>query len=241
MGYLHEGHISLVRLAKQHCDLVATSIYVNPKQFAPTEDFGSYPRNLERDLEMLQREQVDIVFTPHDQEMYPQGYKTYVSIEGIDQITREGGARPGFFRGVATVVTKLFNIVQPQKVFFGQKDGIQCIVIRKLVKDLNMPIEVVIGETLREQDGLAMSSRNSYLNPQQRAIAPVLYKALSVAKTAFAKQGERSSKILLQKATEVIASEPAVKLDYLTVSSLDTGEDVAIVPPEGAMISGAIW
>ena len=194
MGYLHAGHLSLVQLSLAGNDKTAVSIYVNPTQFAPTEDLSSYPRNLAGDLALLEEAGVDLVFTPSDALMYPPGFQTTVSLSQVTQ-PLEGSSRPTHFAGVATVVAKLFNIVQPTRAYFGQKDAQQTIVLRQMVRDLNFNLEMIIGPTGREADGLAMSSRNAYLSEADRAAAPVLYQALSAAQTAVA-NGERSGNAL---------------------------------------------
>jgi len=225
--------MSLVKKAKQDCGIVTASIFVNPKQFAPHEDLARYPRNLERDLSMLEKEGTDIVFAPDNLNgMYSKNYRTYVEVEGMDNITREGVSRPGFFRGVTTVVSKLFNIVQPQKAYFGQKDGIQCIVIKRMTQDLNFPIDIVICPTVREKDGLAMSSRNSYLSPEERKVATTLYQALSSANTLF-HSPQRSFQNLLDSAKTVVSNQNAVKLDYLNICDMETGKDLAFATMKG--------
>ncbi len=221
MGYLHEGHLSLVRLARTSCNSVVASIFVNPTQFAPTEDLAAYPRNLKRDLELLEAEGVDLVLAPETtEEFYPAGYNTWIDVAGITA-RLEGASRPTHFRGVATVVAKLFNIVQPQRVFFGQKDAQQALVIRKLVNDLNFNIELVLGPTVREADGLAMSSRNAYLTPQQRIAATILRRCLDRAEWLYA-QGERNAEILRQEMATLLQAEPLALPDYISVASLDT-------------------
>jgi len=184
MGYFHEGHLSLMRRARQECDVVVVSIYVNPLQFGPREDFNRYPRDLQRDLKMAEEVGVDIVFAPKDEDMYPEGYQTFVE---VTELTRslEGFYRPGHFRGVTTVVAKLFNIVLPHKAYFGEKDFQQLRVVQRMVRDLNFPVEIVPCPTVRETDGLAMSSRNTYLNTEERRAATVLYRALKAADELF--------------------------------------------------------
>lgn len=232
MGFLHEGHLSLVRRAKAENERVAASIYVNPTQFAPTEDLNSYPRDLERDLRLLAAEGVDLVFTPSDALMYPDDFQTAVTLASVTR-PLEGASRPTHFQGVATVVAKLFNIVQPTRAYFGQKDAQQTVVIRQMVRDLNFDIDVVICPIVREADGLAMSSRNAYLNPDQREAATVLYRALQTAKSAF-DQGERDGRVLRQLMRDTIAAEPLARMDYvsvahpLTLTELDTIEKEAL-------------
>src|SRR5512136_2180449 len=185
MGYFHEGHLFLARRAKAENDISVVSIFVNPTQFGPKEDFARYPRDPERDLAMLEKEKTDLVLMPPVEEIYPAGASTWVDVENVTK-TLEGAARPGHFRGVATVCTKLFNIVQPAKAYFGQKDAQQVVVIKRTVADLNMNLEIVVVPTVREPDGLAMSSRNIYLSPEERKAATVLYKALKLAQEIFA-------------------------------------------------------
>ena len=222
MGALHEGHLSLVRAAKAKCDAVATSIFVNPLQFGPTEDLAKYPRTFDHDVQLLEKECVDILFAPTPAEMYTPGAVTYVTVEGLsDKLC--GKSRPGHFRGVATVVAKLFHIVEPDLAFFGQKDAAQCTVIRRMVRDLNLPIEISVCPIVREPDGLAMSSRNVYLSPQDRKSATVLNRSLTEVKQRF-DQGERNPTALIKAAKKVLAQEPTVRLDYFEIvdpSTLD--------------------
>ncbi|MDD4239671.1 MAG: pantoate--beta-alanine ligase [Desulfotomaculaceae bacterium] len=213
MGYLHEGHLELMRRAKDQCDIVIASIFVNPTQFGPNEDFGRYPRELERDAEMAGSVGVTAIFNPPVEEMYPPGYCTYVDVERITEKLC-GVSRPGHFRGVATVVTKLFNIVQPDYAFFGQKDAQQALVIKRMTRDLNLDLEVVIVPTVREHDGLAMSSRNLYLEPDQRRAALVLSRGLERAKQAL-KEGERNAAEIRQLVINMIQDEPLAAIDYV--------------------------
>ncbi len=215
MGALHEGHLSLVRAAKQSCDVVVVSIFVNPTQFGPNEDFSKYPRDLERDRELLARDRADIIFAPATEEMYPPGAATFVTVEGLDT-RNEGRMRPGHYRGVATIVTKLFQIVQPDAAFFGQKDAGQLALIRKLVRDLDIPVEIVGCPIVREADGLAMSSRNVYLSPAERKQGLVLHRALKAVEATY-RDGERSAAALTMVAQNVFAAEPGVKPDYIEV------------------------
>jgi len=220
MGALHEGHLSLVRTAKARCDVVAVSIFVNPLQFGPNEDLGKYPRTYQRDVELLEKEGVDILFSPSPEEMYPAGAVTYVTVEGLsDKLC--GKSRPGHFRGVTTVVAKLFHIVQPDCAFFGQKDAAQIAIIRRMVCDLNIPVEIVICPIVREPDGLAMSSRNAYLSPQDRKSALVLHAFLKQISSQF-DQGERDAAALIAAGKKVFSLEPAVCLDYLEIVDPDT-------------------
>lgn len=232
MGYLHEGHLELVRRAAAENDHVAVSIFVNPTQFGPNEDFNAYPRSLERDLALLSAFRRLIVFTPSVQEMYPTGFQTYVNVEVISQ-GLEGERRPGHFRGVATVVAKLFNIVQPHRAYFGQKDAQQLAVIRQMVHDLAFPVEIIGVPTVRAADGLALSSRNSYLTPQERAAAPVLYRALSTARARY-EAGERDAEALRRVMQDVLAAEPLAQVDYISVADAETLREC-----EGA-ITGAV-
>jgi len=214
MGYLHAGHLSLVRRARLECASVVVSIFVNPTQFGPHEDLDNYPRDLQRDLDLLEQEGVDLVWTPTNEVMYPQAYQTWVTVEGVSQ-PLEGAMRPGHFRGVATVVAKLFTAVQPDQAFFGQKDAQQAVVIRRMGRDLNFPLEIIICPTVREPDGLAMSSRNVYLSPHERLAAAVLSRGLFQARAAF-EAGERNADHLRQLVLEILATEPLVKVQYVS-------------------------
>jgi len=224
MGALHEGHLSLVRAAKKRCDAVVVSIFVNPTQFGPTEDLAKYPRQMERDCALLEEEGVDILFAPSVEEIYGSGNITWVMVEGLSE-KLDGRSRPGHFRGVATVVAKLVNIIEPHVAFFGQKDAAQLAVIRRMVRDLNFPVEIVAGAIVREPDGLAMSSRNAYLSPEERGRALVLQRSLRRAETEF-QSGQRIAAKLTSTALEVLASEPKVAVDYLEVVNPDTLEPV---------------
>ena len=229
MGYLHEGHLSLVRRAKAENDRVAVSIFVNPTQFGPSEDLAAYPRDLQRDLKLLEPLGVDLVFHPAPEVMYPPDFQAYVTVEEVTK-TLEGAARPGHFRGVATVVTKLFNVVQADRAYFGQKDAQQVVVIKRMVVDLAMPIQIVVCPTVREPDGLAMSSRNAYLDPAQRGAATVLFRALSAAK-ARCDAGERNAEAIRGAMRATLEQEPLAKTEYvsaaapLTLRELDRVED----------------
>ena len=238
MGYLHEGHLSLVRRARLECGLVAVSIFVNPTQFGPTEDLSKYPRDLDRDLHLLEEAGADLVWTPTPEIMYPSGFQTWVEVE---EMTRplEGVMRPGHFRGVTTVVAKLFNAVQPHKAYFGQKDAQQAAVIRRMSADLNFPLEVVVCPTVREPDGLAMSSRNVYLEANQRKAATVLYRSLSAAKVAY-DQGERDAEKLRRIMKEVIESEPLVQMQYISCADYDTLQELDKVTGK-ALLSMAVF
>ncbi|WP_299288033.1 pantoate--beta-alanine ligase [Thermoflexus sp.] len=238
MGYLHEGHLSLVRRARAENDRVAVSIFVNPTQFGPHEDYARYPRDLERDLRLLEPLGVDLVFVPSVEEMYPPGFQTWVIVEEVSR-PLEGASRPGHFRGVATVVAKLFNILQPDRAYFGQKDAQQTVVIRRMVQDLNIPVEIVICPTVREPDGLAMSSRNTYLNPEERRAATVLFQALQAAKARY-EAGERDAERLREAMREVIRAEPLARIDYVSVAHPETLQELERV--EGpALLSLAVY
>ncbi|MBK7896581.1 MAG: pantoate--beta-alanine ligase [Candidatus Promineifilaceae bacterium] len=238
MGYLHAGHLSLVQLSLAGNERTAVSIYVNPTQFAPTEDLSSYPRNLEGDLAMLEKAGVDLVFTPSDALMYPPGFQTTVSLSQVTQ-PLEGSSRPSHFTGVATIVAKLFNIVQPTRAYFGQKDAQQTIVLRQMVRDLNFNVEMVIGPTSREPDGLAMSSRNALLSAENRAAAPVLYRALSAARAAY-EAGERSGELLRETMRGMITAVPQAKIDYVSAADPRTLEELDKVE-EGVLLSTAVF
>jgi len=238
MGYLHEGHLSLVRRARAECASVVVSIFVNPTQFGPNEDLDSYPRDLPRDLALLEAEGVDLVWTPTPEVMYPPGYQTWVTVDEITQVL-EGARRPGHFRGVTTVVAKLFHGVQPQKAYFGQKDAQQARVIQQMVRDLNFPIEIVVCPIVREPDGLAMSSRNVYLNPDERRAATVLYRGLSAAKAAF-EAGERDADRLRQIVADMVNAEPLAELQYVSCADPDTLQELH-GPVERALLSMAVF
>ncbi len=237
MGYLHEGHLSLVRQARADNPSVVVSIFVNPTQFGPHEDFERYPRDTQRDLALLEKERTDIVFMPSAAEMYPAGFNTWVEVSKITQ-RLEGACRPGHFRGVTTVVAKLFNIVQPARAYFGQKDAQQAIVIRRMVADLNMNLEIITLPTVREPDGLAMSSRNTYLNPEERRAAAVLYQALSTVKRLYF-QGERNAAYLRQHMTTIIHKQPQASIDYVSIANHETLEELDTVTPP-ALVSLAV-
>lgn len=238
MGYLHAGHISLAEAARRDCASVAASIFVNPTQFGPSEDLDKYPRNLERDLKMLESAGVDLVFAPSAEEMYPEGFQTWVTVEGVTR-RLEGEIRPGHFRGVATVVLKLFNAVQPDRAYFGQKDAQQAAVIRRMVKDLNLPVEIRVCPIVREPDGLAMSSRNTYLSAEDRQAAPVLYRALTTAGEAY-RQGERSGEQLRQIMREVFASEPRANLHYAACVDVGTFEELDQIQERALLLVAAV-
>jgi len=225
MGYLHEGHLSLVRRARQECGSVAASIFVNPTQFGPQEDLAAYPRDLERDLGLLKIEGVDLVWTPTTATMYPEGFQTWVSVDELSQHL-EGKQRPGHFRGVTTIVAKLFNAVGPDRAYFGQKDAQQATVIRRMVADLDFPIEVVVCPIVREADGLAKSSRNTYLNEAQRKAATVLFRSLTAAVEAF-ESGQREAQTLRDTMSAVLAGEPLAEVQYVSVADPETLEELS--------------
>jgi pantoate--beta-alanine ligase len=227
LGALHDGHLSLVRAARAECDRVAVSIFVNPTQFGPNEDFSKYPRTFDEDCALLEREGVDLIFAPTVHEMYPPGASTFVVVEGLSE-RLDGASRPGHFRGVTTIVSKLFHVIGPHKAFFGQKDAAQVAVLRKMVRDLNFPLQLVVCPIVRDADGLALSSRNRYLSAEERGQALVLHRALRKIEEAVA-AGERSSARLIEAAWAVFAHEPGVRVDYIAVVDPDTLEHVAEV------------
>ncbi len=237
MGYLHEGHISLVRKAKAETASPVVSIFVNPTPFAANEDFGKYPRDPRHDLAMLEEVKTDVVFKPSAAEMYPPNSETWVEVTRLTQ-RLEGTVRPTHFRGVTTVVTKLFNIVQPTRAYFGQKDAQQALVLTKMAADLNMNLEVITLPTVREPDGLAMSSRNTYLNPEERKQAAVLYQALGLAQKLFS-QGEKDAKVIRQKMTELIQKQPLADIDYISIADAETLDELEKVKPP-ALVSLAV-
>ena len=238
MGYLHQGHMTLVEQARSDNKSVVVSIFVNPTQFGPGEDLDGYPRDFERDVTMLAGQGVDIVFAPDPAQLYPPGYSTYVDVGEIGE-SLEGKHRPGHFRGVVTVVTKLLTIVRPDRAYFGQKDGQQSLVIKRLNSDLNLGAEIVVMPTVREPDGLAMSSRNVYLTPLERGKAAVLYKALSRAREMWRK-GETGADVLRGEMERIINEESSAKLDYVSLAALDTLEEIDRVTAP-AMASVAAW
>lgn len=236
MGALHEGHLSLVRAAKAHCDAVVATIFVNPTQFAPGEDFTKYPRTFEADCALLEAEGVDLLFAPEASEMYPAGAITFVEVEGVSD-RLDGASRPGHFRGVATIVAKLFHIIQPNHAFFGQKDAAQVAVLRRMVRDLNFNLELVVCPIVREPDGLAMSSRNRYLSAEDRQSALVLSRALRRVEAKIA-AGVVESQALLDAGLTVMAEEPEIRLDYFRIVDPDTLADLADVR-KGALVAVA--
>lgn len=227
MGFLHKGHAELLRVARSRGDVLVLSIFVNPAQFGPKEDYKNYPRDFERDLKIAEAEKVDAVFIPTASEVYPDGYRTYVDVEGLpDHLC--GLSRPGHFRGVATVVLKLFNIVMPHVAVFGKKDFQQLLIIKKMCEDLNLDLEISGVETVREDDGLAMSSRNSYLSAQERKAAVCVPRALDEARSLFA-SGERKAPVLIEKMKKIIEKEPLAVVDYIKVCDSSTLEDLEVI------------
>ena len=238
MGALHEGHISLVRAARARSDVVAASIFVNPTQFGPNEDLAKYPRSFEKDCQMLEREGVDFVFAPSVDEMYAGAATTWVTVEGLSD-KLDGKSRPGHFRGVTTVVSKLFHIVEPDRAFFGQKDAAQVAVIRRMVRDLNMPVEIVVCPIVREADGLAISSRNAYLSSEDRKRALVLHLALERVRK-LAEAGERNAATLAAAGKEQFSKESGVRLDYFEIVNPETLDPV-LDTSDGALVAVAAY
>lgn len=237
MGALHDGHASLIRRARLECDHVGVSIFVNPAQFGQGEDLGKYPRSLNNDLALLESLGVDTVWTPPPEEAYPAGYQTWITVENVSN-PLEGSVRPGHFRGVATVVAKLLNIFMPNRAYFGQKDAQQVAVIRRMAADLNFAADIVVSQTVREADGLAMSSRNAYLNTSERRAAPALYRALSAAKAKF-EAGEKNAEAVKAAALSALSAEPLVNVQYVSVSDPDTIEELTEISG-GALLSAAV-
>jgi pantoate--beta-alanine ligase len=238
MGYLHEGHLSLVRASKSQCASTVASIFVNPTQFGPKEDLSNYPRDLARDLALLNKEGVDLVWTPDETVMYPAGFQTWVDVEKVTQ-PLEGSYRPGHFRGVTTIVAKLFNGVRPQKAFFGQKDAQQALVIQQMTRDLSYPIEIVICPIVREPDGLAMSSRNVYLSAEERPAALILHRALTKARQAYL-DGERNASRLREIMLMCFSEEPLANVQYVSCASLETLHELDRIE-NGALLSVAVF
>ena len=238
MGALHEGHLSLVQAARQQTDVVIASIFVNPTQFGKHEDLSRYPRNLERDTGLLESLGVKYLFVPTPNEIYPDGFTTYVNVEELSEWL-EGASRPGHFRGVATVLTILFNLVRPHRVFMGQKDAQQVVIVKKMVRDLRLPTQIMVVPTMREADGLAMSSRNQYLSAEERQAATVLYRAISKAQELFA-NGGREALTLKHEMQQVIAAEPLAALDYIAVNEAQTLAPIATITEQSVVISLAV-
>jgi len=237
MGYLHEGHLSLVRLARKKCDFLVVSIFVNPTQFGPGEDLEKYPRDINRDLKLLKKERVDLVFIPSVREIYPEDYKTYVYVEELSKLLC-GRSRPHHFRGVTTIVLKLFNIVEPEIAVFGKKDFQQAVIIKKMVKDLNLDIKIITGKIIREKDGLAMSSRNTYLTPEQRRCAPIIYESLKWIQNAYQK-GLRTPKKAAAEIERMI-KEKGGKIDYIEIVDKDTLKPVKRLR-RGTLVAVAVF
>ena len=237
MGYLHEGHLSLIRRAREECEHVVVTVFVNPTQFGPKEDLSRYPRDLDRDRKLIEP-YTDLLWTPTAAIMYPQGYQTWVEVEAMTR-PLEGTMRPGHFRGVTTVVAKLFNAVQPHRAYFGQKDAQQAAVLRQMVRDLNFPLEIIVCPTAREPDGLAMSSRNVYLDPEQRKAATVLYRSLNAAREIY-DTGERDAGKIRARMKEVLASEPLAEPQYVSCADYDTLEELDEITGK-ALLSMAVF
>jgi pantoate--beta-alanine ligase len=240
MGYLHDGHLSLIRIARQHSDTVVTTIFVNPTQFAPDEDFKRYPRDLQRDLGLCESVGTDVVFAPDVASIYPNGYKTFIDVEKVTRML-EGKSRPSHFRGVATIVAKLFNIVKPHVAVFGQKDAQQAVVIKQMAKDLDFDVEIIIGPTVREPDGLAMSSRNAYLSSEERGDAVVLSESLRAAGELIL-SGEPDCGRIIKAMHSLIKAKPTVKIDYISVADALTLEELhELRKGDRVLISLAVW
>jgi pantoate--beta-alanine ligase len=235
MGFLHDGHLSLIRIAKMKADIVITTLFVNPTQFGPTEDLSQYPRSFERDLSLSNSAGTSFLFAPEASQMYPTGYSTYVNVEGITDLL-EGKSRPGHFRGVATIVAKLFNLTKPHVAVFGQKDAQQVAVIRRMVRDLNFDLELLVAPIVRDADGLAMSSRNTYLNTQHRSEAPVLFKSLKLAEQRV-KEGARERETIISEMKNLVTSSSSGEVDYISfadnytlqeIETLQSGQSILI-------------
>ncbi|MFC1912055.1 pantoate--beta-alanine ligase [Chloroflexota bacterium] len=237
MGYLHEGHLSLIRLARAESSSLVVSLFVNPAQFGPDEDFKTYPRDIKRDFSLMEKEKTDVVFMPPTEEIYPPDFNSWVNVSRISE-KLEGASRPGHFRGVATVCAKLFNIIQPYTVYIGQKDAQQALVLRKMVADLNMNLKLITLPTIREFDGLAVSSRNAYLNPKERQAAVILYRALCLAR-GLRSQEEKDAKKIRRQMVNLIKQEPLAAIDYVSIADAETLEELDMVPL-GALVSMAV-
>jgi len=238
MGYLHEGHLSLARYARRENDIVVISIFVNPTQFGPREDYRRYPRDLKRDLRLAREEEVDIVFYPSVEEMYPTKYRTYVEVEELSRVLC-GKSRPGHFRGVTTVCAKLFNIVMPDVAYFGHKDAQQAIIIKRMVRDLNFPLKIKVLPIVREKDGLALSSRNVYLSSEERKEATVLYRSLKIAEQ-MVKEGVKDSRKIKRRVRSMISRKETAKIDYVEIVSLEDLEPVTVID-KPALLALAVW
>lgn len=239
MGALHEGHLSLVKEARRMCDVVVVSVFVNPAQFAAGEDFERYPRDLTKDTARLTDYNVDYIFAPSADEMYPKGFATYVTVEGLSE-PLEGTARPGHFRGVATVVTILLNVVRPDFAFFGQKDAQQTLVVKRLVRDLALETEIVILPTVREESGLALSSRNAYLNAEERDAASIIYRSLKRAESAYL-EGERNGSKLINVIRSTLETAPRVRVDYISITDAETLEKLDKLDDRTVLIAVAVY
>jgi len=239
MGALHDGHVSLVRVARTKCDTLVVSIFVNPTQFGPKEDFAKYPRDLDRDASLLARQGVDYVFAPEVSEIYPTGFSTYITVEGLSE-QLEGASRRGHFRGVATVVAILLNIVQPHFAFFGQKDAQQAAVLKRMVRDLAFDLDVIVLPIVREESGLAMSSRNAYLNDEEKRAATVLHRGLSRAAREY-EDGERNCQRLIEIVRSTIETEPLARIDYISLDDADTLEHLERIDDPPALLSLAAF
>jgi pantoate--beta-alanine ligase len=240
MGALHEGHLSLMSRARELCDIVIASVFVNPTQFGPSEDFDRYPRDLAHDAELAFTRGVDIIFAPTLDEMLPPGFMTYVTVQELSE-KLEGASRPGHFRGVTTIVAKLFNVTQPHFAFFGRKDAQQVVMIKTMVRDLAFDVEIVVSPTVRDEDGLALSSRNAYLSAQERKAAPVLRRALERCRAMY-NSGERDAQRLLSGMRAVIEQEPLARIDYVAITDVEKLDQLDLIPPDRpALVSLAIF
>ncbi len=237
MGFLHDGHLSLVRRARAECTSVVASVFVNPTQFAPSEDLADYPRDLDRDARLLEEAGTDLVLAPPVESLYPEGYDTWVTVERLTE-RLEGASRPTHFRGVATIVAKLFNLVRPERAYFGQKDGQQALVVRRLIRDLDFDIDLVVFPTVREPDGLAMSSRNAYLSPEEREAAAILYRSLQHAESLYA-NGERDASKLRGEMERLLRTEPLARPDYVSVADAEDLTELETVDRK-ALVSLAV-
>jgi pantoate--beta-alanine ligase len=239
MGYLHEGHLSLIREAVARTDCIVVSVYVNPTQFGPNEDFEQYPRDLDKDAKILAEEGVDYLFTPKDSDIYPDGYKTYVEVHDLQDVMC-GASRPGHFRGVCTVVLKLFHIVGPNKAYFGQKDAQQAVILKKMVRDLNMDVTISVLPIIREQDGVALSSRNSLLNKEERSAARCLYRSLQLAVEAV-RGGKRGSREVVNLIQDEIEKEKLTRIDYIEIVNKNTLESMTEIKQATTLIALAVY
>jgi pantoate--beta-alanine ligase len=239
MGYLHEGHVSLIKLAREKNDVVITTLFVNPTQFGPNEDFERYPRNFERDQEVADQAGTDVLFSPESNEMYPAGYATIVEVEGVSSIL-EGKFRPTHFRGVTTVVAKLLSITKPHEAVFGGKDAQQAFLIRRMVKDLNLDVQILVAPTVRELDGLALSSRNAYLTQDERSRATALYRSLQYAEKRVS-QGERSATRLRSEMAEILSASRPTKVDYVAFVDPKSFKEVELAEPPSVLVALAVW